>query len=325
MNLGQMLEELYGVFGSNDGVSPQPRVTNRFTRFLNSEYRSLMGQKGMEKCRRGTLTFSTIANVESCVLPLVCSSIFTIIDRTNQRVLDPLTLQDIRADDPGNLRSSATPEGYVVMSYAAALARDPTAAAELFVKSTSAADGAGVHAYLDGYITGGYPVRKNVNLNGLTAVSFDALTTTWIGGLKFYLSTQTQGDIIINQGSGGGTELARIPAGRTFSRYTRLLINPTPSNVVTLYADVELAIEDLIQEMDEPIFQEDFHPLLVAKTEAREWTKREKPAMAGLAIARARDIARDLKLKLSRDGGIAMSDSARRRFSQLGPFFPAGS
>lgn len=324
MNLGEMLQELYDVFGGNDGIAPHPRAVNRFTRFLNSEYRTLMSEKGMDKCRRGVLTFSTIAGIDTCVLPLVCSDIFIVVDRTNQRELDLLTLRDLRDADPGVLSSASTPQGYVIENYAAPLARDPSAAAELFVKSTNAADAGGVHAFLDGYITGGYPTRKNTTLNGVTAMTFDALTTTWLGARKFYLSSVCQGDIIINQGSGAGTELARIPAGRTFSRYTRLIIYPVPSSVVTLHADVELAIDNLEQETDEPIFHEDFHPLLPALAEAREWTRKEKPIQAGTALARARKIKGDLKLKLAR-GGSALSRRSAYRFSQLGPYFPAGT
>lgn len=322
MNTSDYLETFLAAFGYDD-LPTDPKVLNRFYRFLNEEYHNFIGQKGYTKLRRFILPFSCVANLDNCVLPWPCARILTIQDRTNQKILDETSLLGLRMEDPGLIQTSAFPLTYVVLNLNAPVARDPSAAAELFVKSTSAADGAGLRAFLSGVVTGGAPRSSDVAMNGVTAVSLGATLTTFINVLEFHLSSNHIGDITLHEGSGIGTELARIPPGHRTARYTRILLHPTPSVAVSYYADVELAINDLKNGSDEPWIPLDYRPLLTARVAMREWEKREKVVSYGTAKARARDIESNLKVFLAQKGGLPGDQPAR--FSQLGPYFQSGT
>ena len=317
MNVSDYLQSFYGTFGYEDYKNDMSTINSRVLRFLNEEYHSLMGRKGLEKLRRAVLTFSSIANVDMVALPYACSRVITVLDRTNMYPLTEMSLADIRAKDPGSINVTTFPQQYVVYNLSSPVVRDPTAPAELFVKSTSASD-LGTRAFLQG-IVGGYPYSRDVQLNGTTAVSFDATITTWSAVKKFYVSTDTFGDIVLTMTSGAGTVLSFIPSGRRFARYSRLLLWGIPSSSLTYYADVELTIDDLLSQHDEPLLPEDFHPLLSALVETREWMKRKDTAMIQIAKARAIDLRRDLHMHLQKPSGIA--NPVDQRFSQLGPYF----
>lgn len=319
MNLGQIRGELYDYFGH--GENPEPEVVRRFDSFINSTYKKIMSKKGMGKQRRGVLPFSSVALDPFAVLPMVATRIITIQDRTNQQILDPLEIQDIRYDDPGLTSSAANPRGYATINFAAALAIEPSAAAELFVKSTSALDTA-VTAYLDGIVTGGYPKTISNNVTGTTGVSLDPTITSWIGAKKFYIASKARGDITLNKTTGSGTELARIPQGRTTSRYTKIQLHPVPTAVVIYHADVEVSVDNLESEMDEPLLHEDYHWLLVTGAKMMQLTKDKDYIGYGIEKKSFEDGVGSLQHRLQSPSGIGVPGRPRR-WSMLGPYFPA--
>lgn len=321
MNLGQIRQELYDFFGA--GENPEPEVIRRFDQFINGTYKEIMSKKGMSRYRRGILPFSSVALDPLAVLPMVATRIITIQDRLNNQVLDPCDIQDIRFDDPGLVSSTSNPRAYAIINYAAALGIEPSAAAELFIKSTSALDTA-VTAYLDGIVTGGYPKTISNVLTGTIGVSLDPTITNWIGAKKFYLSSKARGDITLLKSSGAGTELARIPQGRTTSRYTKIQLHPVPTAVVTYYADVEVSVDNLESQMDEPLFHEDYHWLLVSGAKMKQLMKDKDATTWGIENSRYKDGIGSLILRAHAPSGVG-DRIGSPRFSQLGANFPAGS
>lgn len=318
-NLGQIRQELCDYFGQ--GTNPDEDTLRRYDQFINSVYMELLGRKGTSKLRRGVLTFSSVADDPFAVLPMVATKILTILDRTNNQELEPLSIQQIRRDDPGLSSSSSNPRGYAVINYAAPLAIEPADASELFVKSTST-DDVNVSAFLEGIITGGYTKRVSNKPNGTTAVSLDSTITTWIGAKKFYLDGRAKGDILLMEDSGAGTELARIPQGRTTARYTKIHLHPVPTAVVTYHADVEISVDRLEGEMDEPLLHEDFQWLITSGAICRQMLKDGKHIEHGIEKKRFMDGAAAMIAKLGSEG---VSPNRPRQFSQLGPWFPINS
>lgn len=313
--------------------APATKVTTRLRRFINETQRQIIATRGCSKIRRRVLPFSTVANTPFAVLPQSAVNIITIQDRVNQWVLDPVSIEDLRAEDPGLVAASSFPNRYVILNYAAPVAQDPTAACELFAVSTAGGDGATKTVMIEGITTGGYYRSASVALNGGNPVSLGAAITDWIGVTKFYIAPSSgttlvnaTGNITLTQGL-AGAELGRIPIGRAFARYTRLHMHPTPSAIGTYYADVDLHIDDMSSLADEPYLPEDWHWMLVSGALMKEFQRRKQPVEYGEEKQAFKDGMSGLKLFLSKRSGVALglNRKYRMRFSQLGANFPVGT
>ena len=104
-----------------------------------------------------------------------------------------------------------------------------------------------------------------------------------------------------------------------------IYLYPTPSSDQTLYADVDLHIEDMVQASDSPRIPEDFQDLLEAGALMREFKKREKLELYNIERARWFQRRAELRNFLNRETGAVVSERRIRRFSQLGPYYPPGS
>lgn len=330
MNLSELLSEMYDRF--NFPASPAAEVTTRFTRYLNDTQKQIISTRGCSRVTRRTLPFSSRAADPFATLPQAVKNVYQIADRTQQWSLDKMDLMDMRAQDPGMVQNCA-PWGYDVYNYAAPVDLDPSDASQLWVKSDDAGDtGATKTVYVEGLVTGGYYRKASVALNGLTAVNLSAAISSWITVTKFYIGPASgvtipvaTGNITLMEDSGTGTELARIPPGRTFARYTRIQFYPTPAAIATFYADVDVHIENMSVASDEPYLPEDYHWLLSKGGMVREYMKRGKVIEAGEERKMFKDGVDGLKAYLRRYGGVPGGRGGRRQFSQLGPWFPAGS
>lgn len=316
MVLGQLELGLYDRLGYNS--TPDSAVTRRVRAALNQAQRKIMGMKPFARLRRAVLTCTSVANTPFMVLPQAAVSIAVVADRTNKYPLDEITLQELRFRDPGLASSSANPNAYAIINYSAAVARDPAAQNSLWAVSDSAADGSGVSVSIEG-TAGGYYRRANLTLNGLTAVNLASSISTWEHVTKFYMSAVASGNVTLLEGSGVGTELARIVPGHSNGKYTQLHLSPTPSAAVTYYCDCELHVEDMININDEPMIPEDFHWLLPCEVMKVEFKKREKLALWKIEQAEWMQGLADLKAFVAKRGGIARGGSrdSRSRVSQF--------
>lgn len=326
MNLGDIESVLYERFGF--GPNPDSAVTRRFRRYINQAHREILGKRGFLKLRRRTLPASSVANSPFMVLPHAAVSVAAIVDRSNGRPLDEMTLADQRFRNPRMDSTVSRPYGYTVISYSAAAAQDPSAAASLFVKSDDAADGSGLSASVEGVITGGYFRRASVTMSGLTAVNVSSAIANWTSPTKFYLSGAAKGNVTLNEGSGSGTELACITPGRAYSRYTLIQLIQTPSSALTYYCDVELHVDDMVNPKDEPLLPEDFHDLLEIGATKRGLEKQEKTTLWKIEDSKWRERMADLRAYLGRVGGVAKGPNRGNKgtgWSQLGWNYPAGT
>lgn len=330
MTLGEIESRLYDRLGFT--ASPPADVISRLRRYLNDTYRTVMAIKGIARLRRATLTTASIANVPLMALPQVVTRVLSVQDRVNQRLLDEVSLDDVRVEDPGLSSGSTFPYAYAVVNNVSPVAMQPSNASALFAKSSSAGDtGAASSILVEGVVTGGYYRTAQQALNGLTAVQIDGTIANWEIITKISLANASGspltpataiGNITIHEDSGAGSELSRIPIGRSIPRYTLVHLYPFPTSSLTYYIDAELHVEDLINKTDEFLVPEDYYEILIEGALMREYERREKPVSYAQAKARYKDLRADLLLWLQR---MAAASELSGRRSQLGPYFPPGS
>lgn len=320
MNLGEIEATIYDSLNL-ESTSLQTSASARIRRYINLAYRQVMSTTGMAKLRRQVLPFSTIAGSPFATLPQVAVRIQGIVDRTNNHPLWEMALSNIRRDDPGLLASSSTPRFYDVMGMASPVTRDPSASGQCTAVSDAAGDTGATHTVYGEFVRGvGYPAIGSIALNGVTPVNIGPADSIQVQ--KFYTgSVAAIGNIVLKDGA--GNELARIVAGRTSARYTRLMLYPTPSAVVVLHADVELHVETLANAQDEPLIPEDFGDVLVNGALYREYKKREKGPLYKAEYGEFRIRLGELRNFVLRPTGSATPRP--EAFSQLGSNFPAGS
>jgi hypothetical protein len=310
-------------------TAPDAAVVTRCKAYINQTQREILSMKGMSSLRRAIVPFDSVATIPYAVLPQCATRIISVVDRTGAYPLSPVSVGHIQQADPSFSSTSGTPGYFAVINLASAVARNPLAAAELFVKSDSASDTSTKEVFVEGIVTGGYPRSASVALNGVTAVSLGATITTWIQVNKFYLTlaaggvSTAAGNVTLHSISGAGLELSRISIGRAYPRYTRIQLWPTPSAAVTYHAEIELHIEDMAESNDEPYLPEDFHWLLGSGALLKEYQRKEQPAMVAIERGTYEDGLGNLKLYVARAVGTPPVE--RPRFSQLGPWYSAGS
>lgn len=270
MNLTTLLLECYR--RSATSSAPPADVVTRFTGFLNTTHRQMLGLPGFESLRDDTITFASVSGQLYYGLPPVVTRIEAITDRTTMLRLRAMSLDDLRAGDPG-LVTSGPSDSYILRGLQQ-VAQQPSVASELFVKSTSAADTTQT-ATIEGVRTGGSFKTLTVTLTGTTAKTFSATFNDFVEVTKFYLSAAGAGTITLTQTSGAGTELARLQIGETYARYLQLQLYPTPTSAITYFVDYVRTMPEMVNGTDEPLVPDDFHWVLVEGALLKEWTKRD--------------------------------------------------
>ena len=300
------------------GASPASDVTTRVDQFINDAIKEVLGDPTMQKLRRiKDLSFSTVANQSLCALPQAATDIHAILDANNRHRLDEVSMDWIDARDPGRTFSSSTPLAYAIVGYQQSVVRQPSASGQLQVDSTAVGDTG--TAYVEVITSQGYLRTASVTMTGTTAVNIGPSDTVKV--VNFYLQNVAVGEVFLTDGA--GNELARIGIGKYRQKATVLEIYPKPSTAVSLVADVDISVTDLSNPTDETCIPEEHQEVIIEGVRMREYEKREKFDLAG---ACERKFNRKLgKLKLYVATKTALDDQSRPGFSQLGPYYPAGS
>lgn len=269
MNLTNLLLECYRRSASSS--APPADVVTRFTGFVNTTHRQILGLPGFESLRDDTITFASVSGQVYYGLPPVISRIESITDRTTVLRLRALSLDDIRTGDPG-LVTSGMSDSYIVRGLQQ-VATQPVAATGLWAVSSSAGDVQ--NCFIETVRTGGYPsVGAAVVLTGVARKALGVLTDH-VEVTKFYVSSAAAGAISLYDAAAAGTELARIPIGGTYARYLQLQLYPTPTSAINYHVDYVRTMPEMVNGTDEPLLPEDFHWLLVEGALLKEWTKRD--------------------------------------------------
>lgn len=258
----------------NHPASPAAAVTTRAATYMNEGMRRVLGTPGLTHFRTSDSTFALTATASQAryVVPESVERIRMIQNRTNNIVLQEMTLEQYRRIEPDPTEISSTPSHYVPIGRVA-VAVQPSNASRLFVDSTSASDTA--NALVEGYITGGYMRQVTKAMTGTTGVDVDTTITTWVEVTDFYVSSAAVGTITLLEDSESGTELARITIGASRPRYFGFYLWPTPSAADSYVIDFDRRVVDLSNNTDEPPWSENYHWIVLAYMRAREYEKTE--------------------------------------------------
>src|SRR5437870_2091245 len=94
------------------GANPDSSHVRGIRRFINLTHREILTKKGFSRLRRAVLPFTSVSNSPFAVLPQAAVSIAAIADRTSSRILDELSLQDLRRSNPSMRSVGSIPYGY---------------------------------------------------------------------------------------------------------------------------------------------------------------------------------------------------------------------
>lgn len=325
MNFSAIKSELYRRL--NLPTAPASSEVTRLASFINLTHRQILSIPGMDGLRDGTITFASVASQAVYGLPSAVQRIEAITDRTTQRKLRPVALDDVLSGDPALVQTGPS-DCYINRGWQA-VATQPSAAAQIFYKSSSAADTT-QEIFFEGIRSGGATYSTALagggfTLNGTTALGL--VPTDIVEITKFYIDAETTGDVILTQGSGVGTELARLKGGngteQIHSRYLGIQLYPTPASAITYYVDYVRNVMDMSNATDEPLLPEDFHWLLVEGALVKEWTKRDD--------VRRQEAEADLKRGISalkyfmhnQSDDLPVAGGLRREINRYGAWYPA--
>lgn len=324
MTFAEILSSVYE--DCNYGSSPAAPVVTRVKKYVNDAVRMVLSEPGMTRLQDSDLPFpfASVSLQARYTLPESVAFIRGISERTNDRTLRQIDLTTYRRRNPDPATNSGVTTAYVPFGRTA-VAVQPSAAAELFVKSTAAGDTTQV-VRLEGILTGGYQRQVTVTLTGTTAVSLATAITTWIEVTDVWMETAATGTVTLHQTSGAGTELARITIGLLRPRYLGFYLDPTPASAIDYLVDYRRQTVDLVTASDEPPLPIDFHPMCAAYARMREYEKTKDDRLAVAAAEWTRWMNR--LTYAVRETPDHLPVAGRQRpygFSHLGPWFPNDS
>lgn len=308
-------------FFGKDATTINTLTKQRCIDYLNDGQRKILSAKRFARLRDAVIPLTSVAEQADYVV-IGMSKPLRIWDTTNQWNLSEMSEEQYRVNNVTAV--SGTPEFFVWRGLKA-VAKQPSDASSVFVKSTAAGDTTQT-CYIEGVITGGYQRSVSVTLTGTTAVNVSSAVSTWIRIDKFYLSAVGAGTITLHEDSGSGTELAQIVIGQTSTPYQQLTLWRTPSAVISYLMDVTREITDLAQDTDVPILPSDFHDVLLS------YAKREE--CAHLNDTRFVICDKDYTTRTNQLAYWMAESGTGRRFglgrppqrpSQLGSWYPAGT
>jgi len=318
MTLAQHLAELYREFKQDP--SPDPQVVVRFTSHLNKIQRKLLTDPSFSALLRQQMTFNSTADRDYYSLPPSIHRIITMRDIANQRPIRFMSESEYRQLCPDPSAESGTPDWYVPLGYYS-VARRPSAAVEVFIKSDSASDTQTV--YWEVVLATGATRIGSTTLTGTTAVSLDTTLTNISEVQDLYLSSAAVGTISVTETSGAGTQFSGINIGQTRGRFWRVALFPTPAATVTYTVDAERDITDLHQGQDESVLPKRFHDILTDGAEMLEHKLKKDRESFLIARAEYQDGRKALRAYLAGTNAIIPGGTKRIGWSPLGANFPA--
>jgi hypothetical protein len=243
-----------------------------------------------------------------------------ITDRTNDRILTPLTWLAIRAGDPG-LDASGPPYGYVRVGHRF-VSRLPVSTGVWAV--SSAAGDTTQSIQLNGIRSGGLLTGdQTATLTGTSRVAIGTFTD-YVDITTVSLSAVAAGTITLYDAAASGNILAEIAIGHLYPSYQGVYLYPTPTSAVTYYADGVSRILDMDDTLDVPVLPEEFHDLLIPATLMLEYEHKDDSRYVK-AVELFKDGLSDLKYHLSGSPDVmpTLGSPVLPRTSRLGGWFPA--
>lgn len=274
MQFSEIMADVYDRTGA--GSSPVTEVSRRLKRYANGWNRKILTTNGMHPLRRIVVSVASVQNQP--LYGVALNKIAYMSETATQRRIWDKTIGWYRQNFPDPARFTGTPLNFVPMGHSRIHTR-PSAACELFVKSTQAADTTQV-VRCEVIRSNGYRASLSVTLTGTTAVTLSASITDVIDIVDVHLDAVATGVVTLHAVSGAGTELSRIQIGQTFQRFFMFALAPTPPSVITYTLDGIADVVDMTRDTDEPFPQPDFHDIIVMGSVHDEWLHRGRAAEA---------------------------------------------
>lgn len=310
----------------NYASSPAAAIVTRIKGFVNETQQELAGDPALTSLMRGAITFASVATQQTYGVPPVIARVMSMRELTTKRKLWPKSLGWYRTVAPDPSTMSGTPAYYVILG-PQAVAKQPSNASELFVKSSAAGDTT-QHVLAEVVRSGsGQTQLIDVTLNGVTAVSLGATITDIVEVRDWYLSAVAVGSVTLLEDSGVGTEMARIGIGQLRSRYELVALYPTPASAITYLVDYEVDASDLVQDTDEPFWLPSrFHRLLATGARAKEYEKTKDDRLTA-ALSMFERERHNLLAYVNNppDGGVLLPVAEGVGISDLVGQYPAGT
>ena len=323
MNVRELLQDMYATLGYQS--APALEVQQRLLGSLNKTHRMILREPSLSMLRDtlAPITFASVASQNAYGIPPSISRISSLTDRTTNRLLTPMSLGNLRENDPG-LTASGTPWAWV------ALGRGPLkfrpAATGLWAASSSASDTTAT-VQIAGVRTGGL-LSGDIStlLTGTSRVALGTFTD-YEDVISVSLSQTAVGLVTLYDAATSGNTLAQIAIGQLAPEYLRIQLYPTPTAVVTYYVDGQIVIPDLSDGQDIPLLPEDFHDVLAIGALIDEY---QRKGDAERVKTFSQDFDRGLnrlkhQIATTRDDVPVMGQHVRRRFSRFGAWTPADS
>jgi hypothetical protein len=277
VNVGEILTELYRDLEYED--VPPASITTRLKGYVQRAYVQILREPDLSQLRDtlAPLVFTSVLNQSIYGLPSQISRVVAITDRVNNRLLTPISLVELRLNDPG-LTATGTPWAWVPIGYGPA--QTVPASTGIWVASTSAADAATVTAQVNGVRANGLPTGDLVAaLNGVTRVPVGTVTDLVdVQGISVTSAAPTAGTITFSDAAVAGNVIAQIAPGRTAPRYFRVQLYPIPDAGQPYSVDGQMHVPDLDDAEDVPLLPPDFHSLLVTGALIHEYKRKDDQA-----------------------------------------------
>jgi hypothetical protein len=325
MTFGDMQKYVYRRTGHAD--TPDSSISTRIKQFLNERLRELLTMEGLEIFRRQIFTLASNTSDTIYAVPQAINRIIGIHTRDNDYALSYMPLHEYRIYQPDPVNMQGTPSWYVELG-PSAIAKQPSAAAEISVKSSVAGDTA-ITPYYEFITENNYQrAVTGTKLNGTTAVSADTAIKNVTQISNFFISDTAAGEVTLYQAGDTSLdfiELAAIPIGQTRAVYTKIALIPKPSAADTYHIDAEVTAKDLVQGTDKPPIPEDFHWVICQGALIDEFQKQEKERESKRSeLAWFNGIKALKNYVYNRADYIPVIGGIKRRgISRLGPFYPA--
>lgn len=311
---------------SYDASATTSGPRTRFKRNVNQWHRRILAKEEFSKLRDGWITFATVAGTPRYAMPPVVEQIKRIYDPTNS---NPRLLErspDWLRHDPRADQNQGTPHVWVPLGLVAVGQKPSTTG--IWAVSDNAADT--TQAIRANVIQSGGFVRTigPTTLTGTTRVQIGSLTDL-VDVETLLLNAACAGTVSIYDDASSGTLLAQIPVGKLYSRYYLIQLYLCPSSVITYTIDYEKKILDLVEDVDEPMLPEDFHPLLSDCCRYEEYIGPKRQLDTAAEILKETIKPRLLELLdhlVNHDDYVVTPDDGRTTIvgSNLGSWFPAG-
>lgn len=309
-------------------TSTSPRT--RIKRLLNQTQRDILTDPKYAGLRVGRLPLVTVASQVLYGSPVALTRIDDIYDsagenpRLTKRTKDWLRM-DNRAD-----YNEGTPGVYVEHGLKPIYRYPAITGSGLWAVSTDATDTTQT-VTIQGKRVDGFDFNPSaVTLTGTTRVAIGT-RTDYVDVTRIRLSATCAGDVRIYDAASNGNLLGVIPIGKTSQLFTVIQLYPVANTVYTYIVEGELAIVDMSNNLDEPVFKEDFHHILSLKVIEKELREIKKQVAQADAIYKMEiKPMEDAMVLYDVKGGdnVVVPDDGRSRLallgSNLGSWFPRG-